>query len=100
MTLVKTTIESIGTKSSSPGNEPHRLRLLPDRLFELITQIYESGQITLSDHYGLLTILFDPTSTPEELEWIDRLRHAVYYGYLDIAECLATELDFYTFTNG
>jgi len=75
------------------------LRLLPDRLFELITQIYESGQITLSDHYGLLTILFDPTSTPEELEWIERLRQAVYYGYLDIAECLATELDFYMFGN-
>ncbi len=83
-------------KSTTLDNKLNCLCLIPDRLFELITQVYDSRQITLAEHYGLLTILFDPKATEEELEWVDRLRWSVGHGYLHIVEELATELDFYT----
>ena len=83
------------TRAAISDNQLNCLRLIPDRLFELITQVYDSREITLTEHYGLLSILFDPKATEEELEWVDRLRWSVGQGYLHIVEELATELEFY-----
>lgn len=58
--------------------------LLPNALLDLFAQVSYSGEMTLTDRYGLMAAILNDSLTEEDRELIDRLLRAVYRGRIKL----------------
>ena len=70
--------------SSSTGVIMLKPSLVPGSLAKIFTSVKETGRLTLSDRYGLMSAILDESLNLEERLHIDRLLQAVRLGRISI----------------
>lgn len=63
-----------------------QLQLLPDALSEIVASVADTGVLTKTDRYGLMTVLLEESLDEESILATNRLLRGVLKGRIKIAD--------------